>query len=55
MREEIVPYQIAKGMNILDTYLRTDEMGGTTSYGFESLKVSPLGKQFTNRPIIIGG
>ena len=27
MREEIVPYQIAKGMNILDTYLRTDENG----------------------------
>lgn len=27
MREEIVPYQISKGMNILDTYLRTDENG----------------------------
>ena len=27
MREEIFPYQISKGMNILDTYLRTDENG----------------------------
>ncbi|MCY9844860.1 hypothetical protein [Vibrio caribbeanicus] len=27
MREEIVPYQISKGMNILDTYLRIDENG----------------------------
>ena len=27
MREEIVPYQVSKGMNILDTYLRTDENG----------------------------